>query len=61
MGGPLSAADAAKPQPNYARTLSALASPDDTFGLLRALLEVLESRLDIVRGHVEKPKRRSAP
>jgi murein DD-endopeptidase MepM/ murein hydrolase activator NlpD len=54
MGGPLSAADAAKPQPNYARTLSALASPDDTFGLLRALLEVLESRLDIVRGHVEK-------
>ena len=54
MGGPLSPADAARPQPNYARALSAFASPDDTFGLLRALLEGLETRLDIVRGNVEK-------
>ena len=53
MGGPLSAADAARPQ-NYARTLSALASPDDTFGLLRTLLEGLETRLNVVRGNVEK-------
>jgi murein DD-endopeptidase MepM/ murein hydrolase activator NlpD len=38
----------------YAKTLSALASPDDTFGLLRSLLEGLESRLRIVRTNVEK-------
>jgi murein DD-endopeptidase MepM/ murein hydrolase activator NlpD len=54
MGGPLSAADSPRTQTNYARTLSALASPDDTFGLLRTLLEGLESRLDVVRGNVEK-------
>ena len=53
MGGPLSSADAPRTQ-NYAKTLSALASPDDTFGLLRTLLEGLESRLDVVRGDVEK-------
>jgi murein DD-endopeptidase MepM/ murein hydrolase activator NlpD len=54
MGGPLSPADASRSPNNYARTLSALASPDDTFGLLRSLLEGLETRLDIVRGNVEK-------
>lgn len=54
MGGPLSAADSNRTQNNYAKTLSALASPDDTFGLLRTLLEGLESRLDVVRGNVEK-------
>jgi murein DD-endopeptidase MepM/ murein hydrolase activator NlpD len=53
MGGPLSADDAPRTQ-NYAKTLSALASPDDTFGLLRTLLEGLESRLDVVRGDVAK-------
>jgi murein DD-endopeptidase MepM/ murein hydrolase activator NlpD len=37
----------------YAKTLSALASPDDTFGLLRTLLEGLESRLRIVRRNVD--------
>lgn len=31
-----------------ARTLSALANPDDTFGLIRTLLEGLESRLNVV-------------
>lgn len=53
MGGPLSSADAPRTQ-NYAKTLSALTSPDDTFGLLRTLLEGLETRLDVVRGNVEK-------
>jgi murein DD-endopeptidase MepM/ murein hydrolase activator NlpD len=53
MGGPLSDDDAPRTQ-NYAKTLSALASPDDTFGLLRTLLEGLESRLDVVRGDVAK-------
>jgi murein DD-endopeptidase MepM/ murein hydrolase activator NlpD len=38
----------------YARTLSALSNPDDTFGLLRSLLEGLESRLQSVRTNVEK-------
>lgn len=56
MGGPLSSSASPRPQANtnYAKTLSALASPDDTFGLLRTLLEGLESRLDVVRGNVEK-------
>jgi murein DD-endopeptidase MepM/ murein hydrolase activator NlpD len=54
MGGPLSASDSARTQNNYASTLTALASPDDTFGLLRTLLEGLETRLDVVRGNVEK-------
>lgn len=55
MGGGTSAPAAAKkPEASYARTLSALANPDDTFGLLRSLLEGLESRLDVVRVDVEK-------
>jgi murein DD-endopeptidase MepM/ murein hydrolase activator NlpD len=55
MGGPLSPADSTKTQNNnYAKALSALASPDDTFGPLRSLLEGLESRLNVVRGNVEK-------
>ena len=40
--------------PTYARTLSALASPDDTFGLLRTVLEGLESRLNVVARTVER-------
>ncbi|MBI2828295.1 MAG: M23 family metallopeptidase [Acidobacteria bacterium] len=40
--------------PTYATTLSALASPDDTFGLLRTLLEGLENRLHVVAGTVER-------
>jgi murein DD-endopeptidase MepM/ murein hydrolase activator NlpD len=39
---------------NYARTLSALASPDDTFGLLRTLLDGLQNRLNVVARDVEK-------
>lgn len=38
----------------YTRALAALASPDDTFGLLRIVLESLESRLHDVRSSVEK-------
>jgi murein DD-endopeptidase MepM/ murein hydrolase activator NlpD len=38
----------------YVRALTALTGPDDTFGLLRTLLEGLESRLLTVRGFVEK-------
>jgi len=36
------------------RTLSALAVPEDTFGLLRTLLEGLESRLNVVSRNVDK-------
>lgn len=55
MGGtsvPLSAT--AKQESPYARTLTALSNPDDTFGLLRNLLEGLESRLQSVRSNVDK-------
>jgi murein DD-endopeptidase MepM/ murein hydrolase activator NlpD len=55
MGGSSTpAAVSAKQDSPYARTLSALSSPDDTFGLLRSLLEGLESRLQSVRTNVEK-------
>lgn len=55
MGGSaVPAVEASRPDSVYARTLSALASPDDTFGLLRTLLEVLESRLHTVRDNVDK-------
>jgi murein DD-endopeptidase MepM/ murein hydrolase activator NlpD len=55
MGGSITpAAASAKQDSPYARTLSALSNPDDTFGLLRSLLEGLESRLQSVRTNVEK-------
>jgi len=54
MGGGTPSTAAKKPEASYARTLSALANPDDTFGLRRTLLEGLESRLDVVRVDVEK-------
>ena len=41
-------------QSAYAKTLSALAAPDDTFGLLRSVLEGLQSRLHDVRYMVER-------
>ena len=44
----------ATPSSAYAKTLSAFASPDDTFGLLRNVLEGLQSRLHDVRSTVEK-------
>jgi len=37
-----------------ARTLSALANPDDTFGLIRTLLEGLESRLSVVSSTMDR-------
>lgn len=52
MGG--SAPESSKQQNAYARALSAFASPDDTFGLLRHILEGLETRLHDVRSTVEK-------
>jgi murein DD-endopeptidase MepM/ murein hydrolase activator NlpD len=55
MGGSTTpAASSARQDSAYARTLSALSNPDDTFGLLRSLLEGLESRLQSVRTNVEK-------
>ena len=49
MGG-----SAAAPQASYAKTLSAIATPEDTFGLLRNVLEGLQSRLHDVRYVVER-------
>jgi murein DD-endopeptidase MepM/ murein hydrolase activator NlpD len=43
----------ARPE-DYAKALSTLAGPDDTFGLIRSLLESLETRLVDVRKNVEK-------
>ena len=54
MGGNVTPATTARQDSTYARTLSALSNPDDTFGLLRSLLEGLESRLQSVRTNVEK-------
>lgn len=49
-----SAGAGSQQEPSYARTLPALASPDDTFGLLRALLKNLDSRLTVVARVVER-------
>jgi murein DD-endopeptidase MepM/ murein hydrolase activator NlpD len=54
MGGGGTAGGGAKSESTYAKTLSALANPDDTFGLLRIVLEGLETRLHAVRSDVEK-------
>ena len=55
MGGSVTPAETTKQQEStYTRTLSALSNPEDTFGLLRSLLEGLESRLQSVRTNVEK-------
>ena len=54
MGGSVTPPASAKQDSSYARTLSALSNPDDTFGLLRSVLEGLESRLQSVRTNVEK-------
>ena len=43
-----------EPDPTYAETLSALAAPNGTFGLLRTLLESLDSRLSVVARTVER-------
>jgi murein DD-endopeptidase MepM/ murein hydrolase activator NlpD len=48
MGGSTEADRAAQ------RTLSALGTPEDTFGMLRTVLESLESRLSIVSRNVDR-------
>jgi murein DD-endopeptidase MepM/ murein hydrolase activator NlpD len=53
MGGNTGTPPAAA-QPSYARTLTALANPEDTFGLLRTVLAGLDSSLSLVRRAVEK-------
>jgi murein DD-endopeptidase MepM/ murein hydrolase activator NlpD len=52
MGGTVGGS--AKPESTYTSALTALANPEDTFGLLRTLLEGLESRLHAVRRNVER-------
>jgi murein DD-endopeptidase MepM/ murein hydrolase activator NlpD len=54
MGGSVGVSTYTQPDTGYAKTLSALASPDDTFGLLRTVLQGLESRLHDVRSDVDK-------
>ena len=51
MGGNVGAA---KQEATYTNALTALANPEDTFGLLRTLLEGLESRLNLVQRNVER-------
>jgi murein DD-endopeptidase MepM/ murein hydrolase activator NlpD len=53
MGGSATAVPPAQ-QIAYAKTLTALAAPEDTFGLLRTVLEGLQSRLHDVRYMVER-------
>ena len=52
MGGNVEAP--AKQQATYTNALTALANPEDTFGLLRTLLEGLESRLNVVQRNVDR-------
>jgi murein DD-endopeptidase MepM/ murein hydrolase activator NlpD len=44
----------AKQDATYTNAITALANPEDTFGLLRTLLEGLESRLSVVQRNVER-------
>jgi murein DD-endopeptidase MepM/ murein hydrolase activator NlpD len=53
MGGSLASVPLTQ-QSAYAKTLSALAAPEDTFGLLRSVLEGLQTRLHDVRYMVER-------
>ena len=53
MGGG-SVSGTPKQEATYTNALTALANPEDTFGLLRALLEGLESRLSVVQRNVER-------
>jgi murein DD-endopeptidase MepM/ murein hydrolase activator NlpD len=54
MGGTPAGSPLTPQEPNYAKTLSALASPDDTFGLLRTLLDGLENRLNVVARNLDR-------
>lgn len=52
MGG--SASSSATTQQAAARTIASLTTPEDTFGLLRTLLEGLRSRLTVVARNVDR-------
>jgi murein DD-endopeptidase MepM/ murein hydrolase activator NlpD len=52
MGGTLGTSD--QQEATYTNALTALANPEDTFGLLRTLLEGLESRLNVVQRNVDR-------
>jgi murein DD-endopeptidase MepM/ murein hydrolase activator NlpD len=56
MGGtfPVPGTTGKEQDTRYAQTLAALASPDDTFGLIRSVLSGLESRLQLVSRNVER-------
>ena len=54
IGGVSDAEASRKDQNDYAKTLTALSAPEDTFGLLRSVLEGLESRLVAVRKSVDR-------
>jgi murein DD-endopeptidase MepM/ murein hydrolase activator NlpD len=54
MGGTLPGTSVKEQDTRYAQTLAALASPDDTFGLIRSVLSGLESRLQLVSRNVER-------
>lgn len=54
MGGVTGEQASRKDQVDYAKALTALSGPEDTFGLLRNVLEGLESRLLVVRQSVER-------
>jgi murein DD-endopeptidase MepM/ murein hydrolase activator NlpD len=54
MGGGPPVTESSLRQEPYLKALTALSGPEDTFGLLRTLLESLESRLLTVRGFVER-------
>jgi murein DD-endopeptidase MepM/ murein hydrolase activator NlpD len=54
MGGVSKEQASRKDANDYAKTITALSVPEDTFGLLRNVLEGLESRLAVVRDNVER-------
>jgi murein DD-endopeptidase MepM/ murein hydrolase activator NlpD len=54
MGGVSKEQASRKDSNDYAKALTALSGPEDTFGLLRSVLEGLESRLLVVRQSVER-------
>lgn len=54
MGGNTAAGGSKGQDPSYTKTLSSLTVPEDTFGLLRTLLEGLETRLHVVERDVER-------
>jgi murein DD-endopeptidase MepM/ murein hydrolase activator NlpD len=54
MGGGTTAPRSVASADDYTKTLAALASPEDTFGLLRSLLEGLQTRLLDVKKTVDR-------